>query len=82
MATMAPMVRVGSLKGYGKIGVKTVTGHTHSPGIRDGAYQVGGSTRLGLAYLRGPSSWLHTHCAIYANGKRSLINIIDGEWRA
>lgn len=29
----------------------------------------------------GASSWLNTHCLLYANGKRSLINVIDGEWR-
>jgi hypothetical protein len=72
----------GNIKGYAKIGVKTVTAHTHTPAIRDGAYQVGGGTRLGLAYLRGPSSWLHAHCAVYETGKRSLIFIIDGSWRS
>lgn len=72
----------GSRMAFGKIGVKTVIGHSHSPGIRDGAYQVGTSSLLGLEYARGPSSWLHTHCLIYKNGKRSLISIINGEWRA
>jgi len=72
----------GSRKSYGKIGVKTVIGHSHSPGIKDGVYQTGTSTRLRLGYNTGPSSWLQTHCLIYPNGKRTLINIIDGEWRA
>lgn len=71
----------GNIKGYAKIGVKTITGHTHTPGIRDGAYQVGGNTRLDLAYLNGPSSWLHCDCVVYENGKRSLIIIIEGKWR-
>lgn len=71
----------GSLRGYARIATKTVIGHTHTPGIRDGAYQVGGSSRLNLSYLRGPSSWMHTHCLIYPNGKRSLVNIVDGDWR-
>jgi len=71
----------GSVKGMSKIGVKTIIGHSHSPGIEAGAYQVGTSTRLRLEYNSGPSSWMHTHCVIYANGKRSLINIIDGRWR-
>ncbi len=65
---------------FGKIGTKVIIGHGHSPGIRDGAYQVGTSSMLDLKYVRGPSSWLHTHCVIYQNGKRSLINIIDGNW--
>jgi hypothetical protein len=72
----------GDLGGFGKVGVKTVIGHGHGPGQRDGAIQVGTSSRLRLEYNSGPSSWLHTHCVVYRNGKRSLINIIDGEWRA
>lgn len=72
----------GSLKGFTRIGVKTVIGHSHSPGIDEGAYQVGHNSRGGLEYQRGPSSWLPADCVIYANGKRSLIFIIDGKWRA
>jgi len=71
----------GTRNGFTKVGTKVVIGHSHSPGIKDGVYQVGTSSRLGLEYQRGPSSWLHTHCLIYANGKRSLVNIIDGQWR-
>jgi len=71
----------GSIKNLRRIGVKSIIGHTHSPGIEEGCYQVGTSTPLRLEYTSGPSSWLNTHCVIYANGKRSLINIIDGEWR-
>lgn len=72
----------GSRKGFSRIGERTIIGHSHSPGITEGSYQVGTSSRLKLEYNRGPSSWLHTHCVIYKNGKRSLINIIDGKWRA
>lgn len=71
----------GTRNGFTRIGVKSIVGHSHSPGIKDGVYQVGTSSRMGLEYQRGPSSWLHTHCVVYANGKRSLINIIDGKWR-
>jgi hypothetical protein len=73
----------GSLEGFRKIGVKSIIGHTHAPGIMDGAYQVGTSSRLDLSYGAGsPSGWLHTHALIYPNGKRCLINIIDGKWRS
>lgn len=72
----------GSRMGFTKIGVKSIIGHSHSPGIEDGCYQVGTSSRLDLEYQRGPSSWMHTHCLIYRNGKRSLINCVDGGWRA
>jgi hypothetical protein len=71
----------GSRKNLRRIGVKSIIGHSHSPGIEEGCYQTGTSTRLRLEYTGGPSSWLNTHCIVYPNGKRSLINIIDGEWR-
>lgn len=71
----------GSRKNLRRIGVKSIVGHTHSPGIEEGCYQVGTSTGLKLEYTRGPSGWLNTHCLVYATGKRTLINIIDGEWR-
>ena len=72
----------GSRANLSKIGVKTVIGHSHAPGITGGCWQVGTSSRLDLEYAQGPSSWLHCHCVIHANGKRQLLPIIDGEWRA
>ncbi len=73
----------GTRLAFSKLGVRSIIGHTHAPGIRDGAYQVGTSSRLDLTYAAGsPSAWLHCHAVIYPNGKRSLIPIIDGEWRS
>lgn len=72
----------GSRAAFTKIGVKTVIGHSHSPGIKDGVYQVGTSSRLNLEYSKGPSSWLHAHCAIYESGKRSLIVVVGDAWHA
>lgn len=71
----------GSRANLSKIGVKTVIGHSHSPGITGGCWQVGTSSRLDLEYAQGPSSWLHCHCVIHANGKRQLLPIIEGKWR-
>tara|TARA_S200002703_G_scaffold151577_1_gene151157 strand:- start:536 stop:841 length:306 start_codon:yes stop_codon:yes gene_type:complete len=71
----------GSLTNLSKIGVKTVIGHCHSPGIMGGCWQVGTSSRYDLEYIQGPSSWLHCHCVIHANGKRQLLPIIEGKWR-
>jgi hypothetical protein len=72
----------GSRKQYAGIPSKVIIGHSHSPGISQGCYQVGTSSELNLEYNDGPSSWLNTHCLIYRNGKRQLVNIINGEWRA
>ena len=72
----------GNRRSFARIGIKVVIGHTHSPGICEGAYQTGTMSRLRLEYVRGPSSWLHTDCVIYDNGKRTLVNIINGRTHA
>jgi len=71
----------GSLMQYSKLGHKSIIGHSHSPGISKGCYQVGTSSKLKLEYTRGPSSWLNTHCILHDNGKRQMINIVNGKWR-
>ncbi len=71
----------GNVKSFSKIGPKTIIAHSHSPSIYEGCFQVGVSSKLNLEYRKGPSSWLHTHCIIYPNGTRTLINIINGKWR-
>jgi hypothetical protein len=72
----------GSLKsmenGYGN----SVSGHSHTPEILRGAWQVGTTSLLKLDYNKGMSSWLHSSCFVYANGSRQLINSINGCWRA
>lgn len=72
----------GSLMNHRRIGVRSIIGHSHSPGIEEGAYQVGTSTHMRLEYNHGLSSWLNAHAVLGADGKRQLIMIIDGEFRA
>ncbi len=71
----------GSIRNHRRLGVRSIIGHSHTPGIEEGAYQVGTSTVLRQEYNSGPSSWLNAHCLINADGKRQLIIIVDGEWR-
>lgn len=71
----------GSIVGFSKLGVKSISGHSHTPRIEGGAYCVGTSSNLKLEYSRGPSSWLNAHVVIYGNGKRSMIFIINGNWK-
>lgn len=73
--------RGGNVNTFGKLGVKNITAHGHGPGISNGAYRVGTSSEIDAEYNIGPSNWLNTHCPIYANGKRSLVSMIDGEFR-
>lgn len=71
----------GSAKNLRRIGVRSIIGHSHSPAIEEGCYQVGTSTRLRLEYNSGPSSWLNAHCLLHADGKRQLVVIVNGKWR-
>lgn len=71
----------GSIKNLRRIGTKSMGGHGHGPGINEGAYQVGVATGE-LEYAVGsPSGWMNTHGSINALGKRSLHNVINGQWR-
>jgi len=72
----------GSVKNLRRIGVRSIIGHSHSPAIDEGCYQVGTSTRLRLEYNHGASSWLNTHAVLHHDGKRQLVTMVDGQWRA
>lgn len=72
----------GSLVQYSNLCDKTVSAHTHTPAIILGAYQVGTSSYLKLDYTSGLSSWANYHCLVYKNGKRQLIGIREGKWKA
>lgn len=71
----------GSINQFSKIGVRTVIGHGHSPGIKHGCYQTGTSDVLKRDYRRGPSSNMHAHVLIHANGKRQMVFIVNGRYR-
>jgi hypothetical protein len=71
----------GSAKAMAKSTYKMVIGHSHSARISKGVYQTGTSTGR-LDYEAGLSDHTNTHCVQYQNGKRTLIDIFDGKWRA
>ncbi len=72
----------GSVLGYAKLGVKTVTGHGHAPAIVDGAYRTGIFCQADHLYNALPSGWLVAHVVQYANGRRQLITVVRGEFTA
>lgn len=72
----------GSANAFAKMGRKAVVGHTHSAGIVDGIYTAGVSGSLDLGYNKGPSSWSHSHVVVYPNGKRCIVTMWKGKWRA
>lgn len=72
----------GSPKAFTKLGTKANTGHTHTPSIIDGVYTAGVSATLDMGYNSGPSSWMQAHIVTYPNGKRAIIFMRKGRWRA
>jgi hypothetical protein len=72
----------GSANSLSKIGRRSNVGHSHSAGIWDGLYVAGTSTEFRMGYNHGPSSWTHSHIITYPNGKRAIITMFEGAWRA
>jgi len=71
----------GSIRNLRRIGPKVVLGHSHSPGISEGAYQTGTGTELRAEYTGPVGSWLNADVVIHADGKRQLIIFVDGRYR-
>ena len=63
----------GSLLGFAKLPFKTIIGHSHSPGIKWGCYQVGVSCKLDHDYNTGLTSWAYAGVTLNKHGKRQLI---------
>lgn len=72
----------GSPRSLAKMGRRANTGHTHSASIFDGLYTSGTSSLLRLNYNGGPSSWSHSLIVTYRNGKRAIVTIWNGKYRA
>lgn len=72
----------GTPPNLSKIGRRANIGHTHAAGIYDGLYVAGTSTKLLMDYNHGPSSWTHSHIVSYPSGKRTIITMYAGRWRA
>jgi len=68
----------GSIRGFAMTMLKTVIGHGHSKGINKGSWQMGTSTDK-MTYANGYSTWTLTDCIVYPNGKRALIDHINGK---
>jgi len=71
----------GSARGLARATYKMSIGHGHGARICQGVWQAGVSTGK-LEYERGLSDHSNTHILQYANGKRAMIDIIEGRWKA
>lgn len=65
-----------------RVAARATIGDKHTPEIRDGLYVAGTSSLLRLRFNQGPSSWRHAHVVHYPNGRRAILFIINGKWRA
>ena len=72
----------GSVRSLQISGSKSNSGHTHSATIKDGVYIAGVSGKLDMGYNIGGSSWSNSHIVTYSNGKRAIITLRNGKWRA
>jgi hypothetical protein len=73
----------GSTTALARVMGKANVGDGHSPTIADGLYRAGISCRPRLGFNQGPSSWRPAHVVTYgATGKRALIFVERGKWRA
>lgn len=71
----------GTVNGFAEMGAKMSIGDKHSPAILDGVY-VAGAMELQHGYNLGPSGWAVTQIIQYPNGKRTLVTLQAGKWRA
>jgi hypothetical protein len=72
----------GSVRSFQVQGARYNVGHTHSATIKDGVYIAGVLGRLDMGYNVGGSSWSHSNIITYKNGKRTIVTIKNGKWRA
>ena len=72
----------GNIRTFAKMGRRANVGHSHSAGIVEGIWQAGTSSLLDLEYNKGMSSWSHSHILTYENGKRAMITIRNGKYKA
>jgi hypothetical protein len=79
---LGPAGRFGTPENLSKMARKANTAHTHATGIFNGLYVAGTSSKLRWDYTKGPSNWTNSHVVTYSNGKRTIITIYNGNWRA
>jgi len=72
----------GNIRSFAKMGRRANIGHSHTAGIVEGIWQAGTSSLMDLEYNKGLSSWSHSHILTYANGKRAMITMRNGKYRA
>ena len=63
----------GTIQSFSRLSQKTIIGHSHSPAIRWGCYQVGISCQMDHGYNTGLSGWAYAGVTLNKHGKRQMI---------
>lgn len=71
----------GSTKGLTRLGRSVIKGHDHTAAIVHNVYSVG-ACAIRFSYMSGPSAHSITHCLAFRNGRRQLLTMWAGKWRA
>lgn len=71
----------GSTKGLTRLGRAVTKGHDHKATIMDNVYSVGVCS-LDFSYTKGPSAHSISHVVTFENGRRQIITMWEGRWRA
>jgi hypothetical protein len=72
----------GSIRAFAKMGRRANIGHSHTAGIVEGIWQAGTNSLMDLEYNKGLSSWSHSDILTYENGKRCMITMRNGKYKA
>lgn len=79
---LGPNGKQGTPERLSRMGRKANIAHTHAAGIYNGLYVAGTSSKLRWSYNFGPSNWTHSHIVTYPNGKRTIVTMYAGKWKA
>lgn len=71
----------GTTRSYRHMDTRVNKGHDHVAAIVDGVYSAGACARS-FSYMHGPSAHSVSHILIYPNGKRQIVTVRGGKWRA
>jgi len=70
-----------SIKEFRKYNCPIILGHNHTGTIWGPIWRVGTSTPRMQFYVTTPDTqWSNTHCAIFDNGQRMLLNMVNGKF--
>lgn len=68
----------GSTRGFGRMNLKLIGGHSHSPMLYNNVTTVGVTCNIEQWYNRkGLSSWAYAHSVVHTNGKNQLLAFND-----